>query len=200
MERLNKRLLNLKKGVESMTEPEIKVSKLFLESVCEYMQKLKEYKDLEEQGLLLKLPCKVGDTVYIAEKALRKRKEHGPFSEKKIIFESENRTKYVRCKVVSISYKKKGNYMKVRYTGEFEEKYFDYETGYDYRIITDYIDMNFVFSSIGKTVFLTKEEAEQALQTMKEKTEQPITCKDCRQYPCRNTKESLEPCDEFIWW
>ena len=27
--------------------------------------KLKEYEDLEEQGLLLKLPCKVGDTVYL---------------------------------------------------------------------------------------------------------------------------------------
>ena len=27
--------------------------------------KLKEYEDLEEEGLLLKLPCKVGDTVYI---------------------------------------------------------------------------------------------------------------------------------------
>ena len=26
--------------------------------------KLKEYEDLEEQGLLLRLPCKVGDTVY----------------------------------------------------------------------------------------------------------------------------------------
>lgn len=26
---------------------------------------LKEYEDLEEQGLLLKLPCKVGDTVYV---------------------------------------------------------------------------------------------------------------------------------------
>ena len=27
-------------------------------------QKLKEYEDLEEQGLLLRLPCKVGDAVY----------------------------------------------------------------------------------------------------------------------------------------
>ena len=27
-------------------------------------KKLKEYKDLEKQGLLLRLPCKVGDTVY----------------------------------------------------------------------------------------------------------------------------------------
>lgn len=50
MDRLNERLSNLKQGVENMTEPEIKVSKLFLESVCEYLQKLKDYKDLEEQG------------------------------------------------------------------------------------------------------------------------------------------------------
>lgn len=27
-------------------------------------EKLREYEDLEEQGLLLRLPCKVGDTVY----------------------------------------------------------------------------------------------------------------------------------------
>ena len=28
------------------------------------LQELKEYRDLEEQGLLLKLPCKVGTTIY----------------------------------------------------------------------------------------------------------------------------------------
>ena len=27
-------------------------------------EKLREYEDLEDQGLLLRLPCKVGDTVY----------------------------------------------------------------------------------------------------------------------------------------
>lgn len=27
-------------------------------------KKLKQYEDLEEQGRLIKLPCKVGDTVY----------------------------------------------------------------------------------------------------------------------------------------
>lgn len=32
--------------------------------VAEYLRKLKEYEDLEEQGRLLKLPCKVGDTVW----------------------------------------------------------------------------------------------------------------------------------------
>lgn len=29
-----------------------------------WLNKLKKYEDLEEQGKLLKLPCKVGDTVY----------------------------------------------------------------------------------------------------------------------------------------
>lgn len=31
------------------------------------LNKLAEYEDLEEQGLLLRLPCKVGDTVYVIE-------------------------------------------------------------------------------------------------------------------------------------
>ena len=31
-----------------------------------FYNKLKDYEDLEEQGLLLKLPCKVGDTVWFA--------------------------------------------------------------------------------------------------------------------------------------
>lgn len=33
--------------------------------VAEYLKKLKEYEYLEEQGRLIKLPCKVGDTVYL---------------------------------------------------------------------------------------------------------------------------------------
>lgn len=34
-------------------------------SVDELKNALGHYEDLEEQGLLLKLPCKVGDTVYV---------------------------------------------------------------------------------------------------------------------------------------
>lgn len=30
--------------------------------------KLKEYEDIEESGLLVRLPCKVGDTVYVVAK------------------------------------------------------------------------------------------------------------------------------------
>ena len=32
--------------------------------VAEYLKELQKYKDLEEQGRLIELPCAVGDTVY----------------------------------------------------------------------------------------------------------------------------------------
>lgn len=32
--------------------------------VKDYLKELKKYRDLEEQGLLLKLPCKDGDSIY----------------------------------------------------------------------------------------------------------------------------------------
>lgn len=38
--------------------------------VAEYLKKLKEYENLEEQGRLIKLPCKVGDTIYGLHKAM----------------------------------------------------------------------------------------------------------------------------------
>jgi hypothetical protein len=38
--------------------------------------KLCDYEDLEEQGLLLKLPCKVGDTVYMIQRRYTKCSKH----------------------------------------------------------------------------------------------------------------------------
>ena len=35
------------------------------EQLAEWLEELKEYKELEEQEMLIKLPCKIGDTVYI---------------------------------------------------------------------------------------------------------------------------------------
>ena len=40
----------------------------FQDKVCE---KLGEYEDLEEKGLLLRLPCKVGDTIYRTNKGAK---------------------------------------------------------------------------------------------------------------------------------
>lgn len=35
------------------------------EQLAKWLEELKSYKDAEEQGLLVRLPCKVGDTVYV---------------------------------------------------------------------------------------------------------------------------------------
>lgn len=48
------------------SQPLTNTTKLYWEhkQVSEYLKELKQYRDLEEQGRLLKLPCKVGDDVY----------------------------------------------------------------------------------------------------------------------------------------
>ena len=50
--------------------------------LAEWLMKVKEYQSLEEQGRLIKLPCKVGDTVYVivGEKYLCRR-----FKEQRLI-------------------------------------------------------------------------------------------------------------------
>jgi hypothetical protein len=103
--------------------------------VAEYLKKLKEYKDLEEQGLLLRLPCKVGDTVYqISENFIEP------------------------CTVETIFL---GNYMDRN--GNYcnmAEIYYDRD---DY----PYVSTEIYFTDIGKTVFLTKAEAEAKLKELR---------------------------------
>ena len=38
------------------------------EQLAEWLEQLKEYKQLEEQGRLVKLPCKVGDWIFIVKR------------------------------------------------------------------------------------------------------------------------------------
>lgn len=45
---------------------------------------LGEYEDLEEQGLLLRLPCKVGDTVYIITQVFNGKEVIGAIGRRKI--------------------------------------------------------------------------------------------------------------------
>lgn len=40
------------------------------EQLAEWLTQLKEYQQLEKQGRLIKLPCKVGDTIYGLHKAM----------------------------------------------------------------------------------------------------------------------------------
>ena len=95
-----------------------------------WYDKLKAYEDAEEQGLLLRLPCKVGDTVWI----------------KGDRFPAE---------VLATSLDEEGLFF----------EYVEYDRGYE---ITEVWDSgNFSADDIGKTVFLTRAEAEKALTEMK---------------------------------
>ena len=92
--------------------------------------KLAEYEDLEEQGLLLKLPCKIGDTVY------------------QLI-----NSHIYEYKVIGICF------------DIFQNKWM-YEVAY--QIGLEWFKTMCDFDAFGKskTVFLTKEEAEKALERL----------------------------------
>lgn len=66
MDRLIERqMANIEKAYESIPMGgKLEFSKSAIEGIYQVLRELKEYKDLEEQGLLVRLPCKVGDYVY----------------------------------------------------------------------------------------------------------------------------------------
>ena len=90
-------------------------------TAIEALEKVEEYKHLEEQGLLLRLPCKVGDVIYFIE-------------DNKII-------KPMTIETICVS---------------------------DSNISIWHVWHKFDLDDFGKTVFLTREEAEQKLKEMEE--------------------------------
>lgn len=107
--------------------------------IWDVFTKLADYEDAEEQGLLLRLPCKVGDTVW---------------------YEDKNSTWLIgvhpyQITNVMISQNKKGEWTKkYRAMRIYNGKTVDWQ-------------INFSFDDIGTIVFLTKEEAEQKLASMR---------------------------------
>lgn len=97
------------------------------EQLAEWLEELKSYKDAEEQGLLVRLPCKVGDTVYVP---------------------TRNFVSELRITMVSVN---------------MHEAYFSWMLNSG---IYPNLD-GFSKSKLGKSVFLTREEAEKKLKEMK---------------------------------
>ena len=97
------------------------------EKLAEWLEELKSYKNAEEQGLLVRLPCKVGDTVYVPTRN----------------FISELR-------IIMISVDMHGTYFRWMLNSG----------------IYPNLD-GFSGNKLGKTVFLTREEAEKKLEEMK---------------------------------
>lgn len=111
---------------ESACEPDC-------EEIDAVYRRLKEYEDLEEQGRLIKLPCKVGDTVYYFS---------GGY------YKNIKNWKITPIKVTEFN-------IKVNKSGKL----------IPLAMIAN--GTRYPMSSIGKTVFLTKSEAEVKLKELK---------------------------------
>lgn len=122
---------------------------------CSYLhpiiKKLEEYEDAEEQGLILQFPCKVGDTAWVID-------EDFEYSGKKKIYEA----KWTRVALVQVATK---HQFEIR--GEVQYQVYDFFYS-DGRTMLHGMYVGQYNTKFGKVVFLTKEEAEQALAKMKE--------------------------------
>lgn len=97
------------------------------ELLYEIANRLAEYEDMEEQGLLVRLPCKARDTVWIKGDKFPAEIEEIRITDDGIYF-----------------------------------PYVEYDRGYEETEVWD--NDEFTLSDFGKTVFLTREEAEKALE------------------------------------
>nr|DAM66122.1 MAG TPA: hypothetical protein [Caudoviricetes sp.] len=104
--------------------------------VAKWLEELKSYKDLEEQGLLVRLPVAAGTNVYVVASFLNCTYD----------YEHCEATQKWKCEEdIQCEYEKKEYYVKE-------------------------IKFNLTLNdAIGKTVFLTREEAEKKLEEMKNK-------------------------------
>jgi hypothetical protein len=123
-------------------------------------RKLCDYEDLEEQGLLVRLPCKVGDIIYVDSAIL-------PIEDMEGYEDIDNKLpSYFQGRVVSFRFAKR-NWVKIAVKAKWLYEWIDDETGPE----SDYIEceknFSILLSTIGKTVFLTREEAENKLEEMK---------------------------------
>ena len=105
------------------------------EQLADWLEELKSYKEAEEYGLLVRLPCKVGDMVWDNDFGYPESYEIKAFS-------------YGYC----------DSYVEP----DIEDQIIFYYENY-----SGSITGAFPMSEIGKTIFLTNEEAEKKLQDMK---------------------------------
>lgn len=152
MERLTERMENVPDGESNVwvkNHDYIKAS-----------EKLAEYEDLEEQGLLVRLPCKAGDIVYVDSTIL-------PIENMKCCEDIDNKIpSYFQGRVVSFRFVKK-NWVKIAVKVKWLYEWIDDETGPESNYIECEKSFSTLLSMIGKNILLTREEAENKLKEMK---------------------------------
>lgn len=102
-----------------------------------YYNKLKEYEDAEEQGLLIKLPCGIGADIYYIPSKVN--------FDLNVLHHQEENNKVYHQNVVSITYTRNGWYLEC-------DKDIEYGT-----------DGIFLDKMFGETWFLAEKDAENAL-------------------------------------
>ena len=105
-------------------------------TIADVIDKLAEYEDLEEQGLLLRLPCKIGDKVYLIC------------------------SRYSECS----KYKERFDEYNCQGCEDECDSRKEYYTHINHSVSIEWIVRN--LNNFGKTVFLTQAEAEQKLKEM----------------------------------
>lgn len=114
----------------------------WLKDVAELLEELKSYKDLEEQGLLVRLPCKVGDTVWVVTSPIN------VFGYDE--YDGDAEYEVYESFLSSVSYYASGEQFRI-YA----------------KVTNSFIAAYFRECDFGESIFLTREDAEKKLEEMK---------------------------------
>lgn len=112
------------------------------EQLAEWLEELKSYKDLEEQGLLVRLPCKVGDTVWVVTSPIN------VFGYDE--YDGDAEYEVYESFLSSVSYYASGEQFRI-YA----------------KVTNSFIVAYFRECDFGESIFLTREDAEKKLEEMK---------------------------------
>ena len=112
------------------------------EKLAEWLEELKSYKEAEEQGLLVRLPCKVGDTVWVVTSPINV----FDYDEYDVDAEYEVYESFLS----SVSYYASGEQFRI-YA----------------KVTNSFIAAYFRECDFGESIFFTREEAEKKLEEMK---------------------------------
>lgn len=114
----------------------------WLKDVAELLEELKSYKEAEEQGLIVRLPCKVGDTVWVVTSPINV----FDYDE----YDGDAEYEVYESFLSSVSYYASGEQFRI-YA----------------KVTNSFIAAYFRECDFGESIFLTREEADKKLEEMK---------------------------------
>ena len=114
----------------------------WLKDVAELLEELKSYKEAEEQGLFVRLPCKVGDTVWVVTSQIN------VFGYDE--YDGDEEYEVYESFLSSVSYYASGEQFRI-YA----------------KVTNSFIVAYFRECDFGESIFLTREEADKKLEEMK---------------------------------